>query len=103
MKRRALLRHLRDHGCELVREGSRHFWWHNPKQNRRSAVPRHTEIVDVLADKICGDLGIPSQNEIPVPRNIELFRRNLFESEIHSPEAKLVVKDGFGSVSAIFR
>ena len=59
MKRKALLRHLRAHGCELVREGSRHSWWQNPKQNRRSAVPRHREIVDVLADKICKDLGIP--------------------------------------------
>ncbi len=58
MKRNALLRHLRDHGCERLREGAKHSWWHNPDLNRRSAVPRHTEIVDQLARKICKDLGV---------------------------------------------
>ncbi|MFW0859582.1 MAG: type II toxin-antitoxin system HicA family toxin [Dehalococcoidia bacterium] len=60
MKRRELLRHLRSHGCELLREGSRHSWWHNLKLNKRSAVPRHSEIRETLAKKICKDLGIPS-------------------------------------------
>jgi mRNA interferase HicA len=59
MKRSQLLRHLRSHGCELLREGANHSWWHNPTQNRRSAVPRHTEIRNVLAAKICKDLGVP--------------------------------------------
>lgn len=59
MKRRELLRHLRAHGCRLLREGSRHSWWHNPAQNKRSAVPRHTDIDEDLARKICRDLGIP--------------------------------------------
>jgi mRNA interferase HicA len=59
MKRSELLRHLRAHGCELLREGARHSWWHNPIQNKRSAVPRHTEVSDILAKKICRDLGIP--------------------------------------------
>jgi mRNA interferase HicA len=59
MKREALLRHLRRHGCELLREGARHSWWRNVNQQRRSAVPRHTEINEHLARKICKDLGIP--------------------------------------------
>ena len=59
MKRGDLLRHLREHGCALLREGGNHSWWHNPTQNRRSAVPRHNEINDYLARKICKDLGIP--------------------------------------------
>ena len=59
MKRSALLRHLRQNGCVFVREGSRHSWWLNPDQNKRSSVPRHTEIKDQLARKICKDLGIP--------------------------------------------
>jgi len=59
MKRGDLLRHLREHGCALLREGGNHSWWHNPAQNRRSAVPRHNEINDYLARKICKDLGIP--------------------------------------------
>jgi len=49
MKRRQLLRHLRLQGCELLREGAKHSWWHNPTPNRRSAVPHHTEIADVRA------------------------------------------------------
>ena len=59
MKRRALLRHLRAHGCQLLREGGRHSWWHNPTLNKRSAVPRHNDIDEDLARKICRDLGIP--------------------------------------------
>ncbi|MGB3093176.1 MAG: type II toxin-antitoxin system HicA family toxin [Candidatus Zixiibacteriota bacterium] len=59
MKRTALLKHLRKHGCRLLREGSRHSWWHNPALNKRSSVPRHTEIIDTLANKICKDLGVP--------------------------------------------
>ena len=58
MKRNKLLKHLRSHGCELLREGGRHSWWHNPSLNRRSAIPRHTEIKDILAQKICKDLGV---------------------------------------------
>ncbi|MCH8108035.1 MAG: type II toxin-antitoxin system HicA family toxin [Chloroflexi bacterium] len=59
MKRRELLAHLRYHGCIMVREGARHSWWGNPANNRRSAVPRHREISEVLARKICRDLGVP--------------------------------------------
>jgi mRNA interferase HicA len=59
MKRSALLKHLRKHGCVFVREGSNHSWWSNPVPNTRSSVPRHSEIVDQLARKICKDLGIP--------------------------------------------
>jgi mRNA interferase HicA len=53
MKRSALLAHLQEHGCELLREGARHTWWHHPALNKRSAVPRHNEVLDNLARKIC--------------------------------------------------
>ncbi len=59
MKRRELLRRLGEQGCVLLRGGGRHSWWHNPQLNRRSAVPRHNEINDHLARKICKDLGVP--------------------------------------------
>ena len=59
MKRKELIRYLTASGCELLREGGRHSWWHNPTLNRRSAVPRHNEISDELVKKICKDLGIP--------------------------------------------
>jgi mRNA interferase HicA len=58
MKRTDLLKHLRKHGCVFIREGGSHSWWGNPQQNRRSAIPRHTEINEHLARKICKDLGI---------------------------------------------
>lgn len=59
MKRQELLKHLRAKGCRLLREGNRHSWWHNPALNKRSAIPRHKEFSDVLAKKICKDLGVP--------------------------------------------
>ena len=58
MKRSELLKHLRTEGCEFIREGARHSWWGNPAQNKRSSIPRHREVDDDLAKKICKDLGI---------------------------------------------
>ena len=59
MKRTALLRHLRRHGCYLKREGRAHSLWCNPHTGAVEAVPRDTEIPDLLARRICRDLGIP--------------------------------------------
>ncbi|MCZ2153611.1 MAG: type II toxin-antitoxin system HicA family toxin [Gammaproteobacteria bacterium] len=59
MKRRDLLRHLSRHGCALLREGGRHSWWQSAQLGTRSAVPRHSEINNNLARKICRDLGVP--------------------------------------------
>ena len=58
MKRNELLEYLRSQGCELLREGAKHSWWHNPNLNKKSSVPRHNEIKDILAKKICKDLGV---------------------------------------------
>lgn len=44
MKRTALLRHLRKHGCVLKREGRSHSLWMNPETGELEAVPRHVEI-----------------------------------------------------------
>lgn len=41
MKRRDLIRHLVDHGCELDREGANHSIYRNPASGRCSAVPRN--------------------------------------------------------------
>jgi mRNA interferase HicA len=59
MRRKKLLKHLREQGCVFLREGSSHSWWSNPVRKLRSSVPRHNEINDNLARKICKDLGIP--------------------------------------------
>lgn len=59
MKLEALLRHLRRHGCSLRREGSEHALWENPKTGHAEAVPRHKEISNLLAKRICRRLSIP--------------------------------------------
>jgi len=59
MKRRDLIQHLENYGCQLLREGGKHSLYVNPPNDQTSAVPRHREINDFLARKICRDLGIP--------------------------------------------
>jgi predicted RNA binding protein YcfA (HicA-like mRNA interferase family) len=58
VKRRDLLRHLRDHGCRFVREGGAHSIWENPGAKKRSTIPRHREIPDFTAKQICKQLKI---------------------------------------------
>ena len=59
MKRRDLIRHLEQHGCEFLREGGNHTIYLNRRARTVSSVPRHREIFDFLARKICKDLQIP--------------------------------------------
>jgi hypothetical protein len=59
MKRSSFLRHLRMHGCFLKREGAKHSLWMNPRNGAVETVPRHTEIPNNLAKKICRGLAIP--------------------------------------------
>lgn len=58
MKRVDLVRHLESHGCYLLRDGGKHSIYANPANNQVTSVPRHREINDFLARKICRDLGI---------------------------------------------
>ena len=59
MKRADLVRHLEAHGCQLLREGSNHTVYVNRAARRTSTVPRHREINEYLAQKICKDLDVP--------------------------------------------
>jgi len=59
MKRRDLIKHLESSGCEFRREGGDHTRYINRKAKKSSSIPRHTEINEMLARKICKDLGIP--------------------------------------------
>ncbi len=63
MKREALLRHLRRYGCYLKREGHSHSLWINPLTGAVEAVPRHTEIPNQLAKRICRRLSLPELGE----------------------------------------
>ncbi|RLD18491.1 MAG: addiction module toxin, HicA family [Caldiserica bacterium] len=58
MKRTKILKYLKKLGCIVYREGRRHTVLWNPKNNKTSTLPRHTEIDDFLARKICRDLGV---------------------------------------------
>nr|VFK42256.1 MAG: mRNA interferase HicA [Candidatus Kentron sp. SD]VFK48159.1 MAG: mRNA interferase HicA [Candidatus Kentron sp. SD]VFK77676.1 MAG: mRNA interferase HicA [Candidatus Kentron sp. SD] len=58
MKRSELIRHLLKNNCELLREGSRHSIWRNVRLGDMTAVPRHNEIKEFMALKICRDLNI---------------------------------------------
>lgn len=54
-----LLRHLRLRGCYLKHEGAQRSVWTNPNTGAQEAVPRHGEIGNNLAKRICKGLGIP--------------------------------------------
>ncbi len=58
MKRQDLVRHLLKEGCVFIREGARHSVFFNPQTKRSSTVPRHNEVNNFLARKICRDLDI---------------------------------------------
>ena len=58
MKRAALIRHLEANGCQFVREGGKQSGYRNTAIGKHSTVPRHRDIKDGLARKICRDLGV---------------------------------------------
>jgi len=58
MKRKDLIKYLLKNGCVFIREGANHSVFFNPLLNRTSTIPRHSEINNFLAKKICKDLGI---------------------------------------------
>jgi len=52
MKRIDLIQKIERDGAFLVRHGGNHDWYKNPKTDVYEAVPRHSEIKDILAKKI---------------------------------------------------
>jgi predicted RNA binding protein YcfA (HicA-like mRNA interferase family) len=58
MKRTKLLRHLRQNGCRLLREGGSHSLWMNPATGAIQPVPRHAEVAARLARVICLKLAV---------------------------------------------
>jgi mRNA interferase HicA len=59
LKRRDLIRHMEKNGCEFLREGGEHTVYVNRKGKKVGTIPRHREIDEFLAKKICKDLNIP--------------------------------------------
>jgi mRNA interferase HicA len=54
-----LIRHLERFGCEFLREGNNHTVYVNRLAAKSSSIPRHREVNDFLARKICIDLQVP--------------------------------------------
>lgn len=46
MKRKAFIQMLQQSGCVLLRHGSNHDIYLNPKTNQKQPIPRHSEIDD---------------------------------------------------------
>jgi hypothetical protein len=64
MNRRALERHLRDHGCQFNHHGKKHDFWVNPRNLAIAPVPRHKQIKRGTVRSICRILGIPLPSEL---------------------------------------
>lgn len=60
MKKEKLLKHLRTHNClPTGRQKGSHAQFQNTETGARTIFPMHNEIDDILAKKICKQLGIP--------------------------------------------
>jgi predicted RNA binding protein YcfA (HicA-like mRNA interferase family) len=55
LKRRVLIRYVEKNGCEFLREGGDHTVYVNRKEKKVSTIPRHREIDEYLAKRICKD------------------------------------------------
>jgi predicted RNA binding protein YcfA (HicA-like mRNA interferase family) len=62
VKRRQLVKHIEEQGCELYDEGSKHSKFRNKETGKKSTVPRHSEIDNDLARDICKQLGVQRPN-----------------------------------------
>ncbi len=58
MKRISLIRHLEKENCIFVREGGSHTIYKNLNTGKLTTIPRHREVKENLAKKICDDLGV---------------------------------------------
>jgi len=58
MKRRALIRHLENLDCELLREGGNHTVYVNRIEKKVTTIACHRTIDENLARKIGKDLGV---------------------------------------------
>jgi len=62
VKRTALLRHLREQGCTILREGGGHTLMVNPANLRQASIPRHREVATYTMLAVCRQL------EVEAPR-----------------------------------
>lgn len=68
MKRRDLIRHLDEHGCQFLREGGNHTVYINPTARKIPTVPRHPALPALPAPRdhsIPGGVNRPSAASQP--------------------------------------
>lgn len=58
MKRVDLIRHIEANGCVFLREAGSHTVYFHPNSRKVATIPRHREINDFLAKKICREFEI---------------------------------------------
>jgi len=58
VKRQEFVRELAQAGCQLKRHGKKHDIYVNPKNGRKSPIPRHSDIKDSLCELIRKQLGL---------------------------------------------
>jgi predicted RNA binding protein YcfA (HicA-like mRNA interferase family) len=58
MKRSRLICHLQKHGCIFICESGSHTIYKNPLNGKLTSIPRHREVKEFVAKKICDDLGV---------------------------------------------
>jgi len=63
VKRDDLIQIIESSGCVLLRHGSRHDIYINPKNNMKQPIPRHGEIDNILAKHILKYLGIEEKDK----------------------------------------
>ena len=71
MKLVDLIRHIEACGCAFLREGGRHTVYVNPTARKVSTVPRHREINEFMAKKICRELEIDEPGKAKKPEQGE--------------------------------
>ncbi|NCO55275.1 MAG: addiction module toxin, HicA family [Bacteroidetes bacterium CG02_land_8_20_14_3_00_31_25] len=59
MKYKKFIKHLHENNCYKLRKGSNHSVFKNRLNGNKTAVPRHTDLHELLCKKICKQLGIP--------------------------------------------
>ncbi|MBA3649447.1 MAG: type II toxin-antitoxin system HicA family toxin [Chitinophagales bacterium] len=58
MKHKKFIRHLNDHNCFFHHHGANHDIYKNNSNQRKTTVPRHTDIDKFLCKEICKQLEI---------------------------------------------
>ncbi len=58
MKRKEFVAKLISDGCQLLRHGSKHDIYYNPRSGLKQPVPRHSELDNTLAHHIRKNLGL---------------------------------------------